>query len=255
MRSIIFQDWTTVHCTQPTVLSFTQPSEGWLDLSSFADATFWIDVSEVVLPSGDPPSVQLLLQTSPTLDETYFMPAAPPINNLIPTNSGLGGTVPIVLRTVRSASTAPLARFLRWQLNLLNNSGGTPSWGATFRIRMAPSAQSFFVPTQVPGCVLWLRSDLGITLDTSGNVEQWTDQTGDLSKTLSQSTPSYRPTYIASNAAYNGAPTLGFSSVETSAYMVAPSWTNAIAVKGFPRKTGPRGCCVRLAFLEPFLKS
>lgn len=35
-----------------------------------------------------------------------------------------------------------------------------------------------FSPTDIPGCVLWLRSDLGITKDGSNIVSSWADQSG-----------------------------------------------------------------------------
>jgi len=35
-----------------------------------------------------------------------------------------------------------------------------------------------WVPTDINGCVLWLRSDLGITMDESNRVGTWADQSG-----------------------------------------------------------------------------
>lgn len=35
-----------------------------------------------------------------------------------------------------------------------------------------------FVPTQLSGCVFWLRADMGITKDGSNKVSAWADQTG-----------------------------------------------------------------------------
>jgi hypothetical protein len=67
-----------------------------------------------------------------------------------------------------------------------------------------------FVPTQFPGCVLWLRADKGITIGTG--VSAWADQSG-AGLVAAQATGSQQPTYNASDAGYNGAPTLSFDSL------------------------------------------
>lgn len=133
--------------------SFTQSAEAWADVSSFADAVFWIDVAQLTGSAGA--VVQLVLQSSPTLDEAYFMAIAPPVT-LYVTGGG-----PIAVKTLRTPNMAPLARHVRWQLQVSGNSG---TWGATLRVRMSLMKQSLFVPTDVQGCALWLRGDLGVTL-------------------------------------------------------------------------------------------
>jgi hypothetical protein len=205
MQGFLLQPWTTVHCTAGTglVFTFTQDEEEWLDLSSYADAAFWVDVSDVVLPSGlsPTPQITLTLQTSPSRDEAYFQPIAGPII----LGSGSPSNKPILVKSVRGTSTVPMARWVRWQLSVPSNSSG--SWGLTLRIRAVPSKQSFFAPAQLPGCVLWLRADLGVTLDTvgTGNVQQWNDQgpTGDSNKNLMQAVAADRPLYKPSDPNYN----------------------------------------------------
>jgi hypothetical protein len=71
-------------------------------------------------------------------------------------------------------------------------------------------AASDFRPTQLAGCVLWLRGDLGITTDSNGNVSAWTDQSGN-SHSLSQGATGLRPSYNTADAGYNSQPTLGFN--------------------------------------------
>lgn len=53
-----------------------------------------------------------------------------------------------------------------------------------------------FQPTQLPGCVLWLRADLGVTT-VSGNVSAWADQSGQ-GNNYQQVTAIDRPAYSAS---------------------------------------------------------
>lgn len=217
MQGALLQQWTTVQ-TASSFGSFTQSVEDWLDVSSFADAAFWIDVSQVTASANA--TVQLVLQSSPTLDETYFFPVAPPVTLS-------AASTPILVKTVRAASTVPLARYLRWQLQVSTNN--TATWGATFRVRAGLSKQSFFVPTQVPGCVLWLRADMGITFanaPTNTLVSGWADQSGN-GNNASQSTSGSQPGYAT--GVMNGAPALTGNGtsywMQTSAFTLGASAT------------------------------
>jgi hypothetical protein len=195
MRTKTLQDWVTVQGNAgQDVLSITQEQGGWFDVSSFAAATFWIDVTQATNSSGSP--VTLSLQTSPTLDESYFTPAVPTVTLAM-------SPTPITVQTVRAPGLAPLARYLRWKVSSGTVlAGGT--WVATFRIRVAMSLESFFVPTDLSGCVLWLRGDLGITPNGSA-VSGWADQSGN-GNNASQSTGTAQPTY--KTGVMNGAPAL-----------------------------------------------
>jgi hypothetical protein len=59
-------------------------------------------------------------------------------------------------------------------------------------------------PTRIPGCVLWLRADLGVTL-VSGKVSAWADQSG-MGNHFTQATGADQMAYVA--PAYNGHPAL-----------------------------------------------
>lgn len=60
------------------------------------------------------------------------------------------------------------------------------------------------------GARLWLRADLGVTLN-GGNVEAWADQAlGDGSHDLSQGTAANRPLWVAADAAAKGRPYVDF---------------------------------------------
>jgi hypothetical protein len=226
MQGMILQPWTTVQSSFTTT-PLVQSVEDWLDLCDFADATFWVDVPQITGAT-----LLLTLQTSPTQDESYFFPVTTPLKISAPQ------TTPYVMKTVRGAaglgtsmiapSPAPLAKFVRWQLGYI--SGSTP-WSITFRIRVAPSRQSFFVPSQFTNCALWLRADLGVSLTSSNLVQHWTNQTGDSQKDLVQSSTSNQPGYSASTAGYNSQPTLTFTfNMINPMYMVSnsTSWTQSI---------------------------
>lgn len=66
-----------------------------------------------------------------------------------------------------------------------------------------PAVGGSFVPTDIGGCVLWLRSDLGVTKDESNLVSAWDDQTLNLND-FAQSIPEQQPTFA--NNILNGCP-------------------------------------------------
>lgn len=64
-----------------------------------------------------------------------------------------------------------------------------------------------FSPTDIDGAVLWLRADLGVTLDGSGNVSAWADQSGN-GNDVTQTSASSRPSYDDSVEALGGQPAI-----------------------------------------------
>lgn len=58
-------------------------------------------------------------------------------------------------------------------------------------------AAGSFVPTQVAGCTLWLRADMGITLNGS-NVSAWADQSGKANN-FAQGSAGNQPAFVASS--------------------------------------------------------
>ena len=120
---------------------------------------------------------------------------------LCPATKLVVSTTPLVTKSVRTPTTAPLSRLLRWKLSL---SGGSGAWSVTFRVRVVPGRSAFFVPPDISGCSLWLRADLGITLNGS-NASAWADQSGN-GNNASQNTTGAQPPYVA--GAMNGFPAL-----------------------------------------------
>ena len=173
MEPILLQPWVTAHATANTVQNFVQDALLWRDIGTATDATLWVNVSDVVQATGSAGAapVQLLIESSPSRDDSEFQPIVPPLS--LTTSSPQASS--IALRSVLMASTAPLARWVRWRLTTTGTSG---SWGATLRIRAVPSRQSYFSPLQIPGCAFWARSDAGITTNSSNQVTQWSDQSG-----------------------------------------------------------------------------
>lgn len=71
------------------------------------------------------------------------------------------------------------------------------------------SATPTFNPTQIAGCSLWLRADLGIT-QSSGSVSSWADQSGN-GRDATQAVANNQPTFTASGI--NSLPTVSFTPV------------------------------------------
>jgi hypothetical protein len=85
--------------------------------------------------------------------------------------------------------------------------GGT-SPSAHVQLVVAARSVAAFSPTDLANLVLWLRADLGITLN-SGNVSAWADQAGaDAAHDVSQGTAGNQPPWVASDSAANNRPSV-----------------------------------------------
>jgi hypothetical protein len=69
-----------------------------------------------------------------------------------------------------------------------------------------------FAPTSLSGCVLWLRADLGVTLNGS-TVSAWADQSG-TGNHASQGTAANQPTYSASSGPGGSRPGITFDGAD-----------------------------------------
>jgi hypothetical protein len=212
MDSYLLQPWATISLN-PSLSAFNQDADASLDLGPFSDGAFWIDASNVVAGGGSP---TLAIQTSPSLDEAYFTAISAPL-----VLSSLSSSTPVVIRP----TTTPLARYVRWQLN---SGGASSAWGATFRIRALVSKQSAFLPSSISGCTLWLRGDLGITLNGT-LVSAWADQSAS-GANATQGTSTLQPTFIAADSVYGGQATLLFNGSYISTPMTKPPWQTPTTV-------------------------
>jgi len=191
-----------------------QDQEDWLDLSGFGEIACWIDVMEVTPPGNtSTTSVQLVIESSPTVDEANFIQTTPTVNIGSALPFYTASTTPFVVRSMSNLGY-PLARYLRWRL--LPSTTGL--WDITFRIRVVASRSVMtFRPTQISGALLWLRGDLGITLN-GANVSSWADQSGS-GNTATQGTAADQPAYAP--IGINGVPAILGNG--TSTYLKTPS--------------------------------
>jgi hypothetical protein len=83
---------------------------------------------------------------------------------------------------------------------------------ATFLLHGLGRQRLGFVPTDLDGCILWLRSDLSVTV-SSGDVSSWGDRSGS-GHHATQSTAADQPAYLASGWS-NGLPTVDFDRANT----------------------------------------
>jgi hypothetical protein len=88
-----------------------------------------------------------------------------------------------------------------WSANSWANLG---SWRGYLGWDRTPS--DLFTPVDISGCILWLRSDLGVT-KVANIVSAWADQSGQ-GNNFTQGTDANKPTYTA--GAINGYPALVF---------------------------------------------
>jgi hypothetical protein len=121
MHGFILQDWTTIR-GGGSVTTVTQQETDWLDLSPYQDVVFWVDVKEV---TSNP---TLYLQTSPTLDDSFFQ------SMTTVTMAAAAAPTVVALLMLSASTTIPVARYVRWQI------AGTTTWDATFRIALAANS-------------------------------------------------------------------------------------------------------------------
>lgn len=228
-RSFELQPWVTIRANAsgpspwPPVLSVTQDEGGWIDLSRFADAAFWVEVADLTQPTGG--SVLLTIESSPSEDETLFKPVSQPVAVAPVTDPTTSGTIPLLVRTARTPTTVPLSRWTRWRISV--PPGATGPWDITFRIRGAGGRSSFILPNQLSGCLLWLRGDLGVTQNSDGTAAVWADQSGhgnDATQSNSSLAPYYSPNLVHP---INGQRTLYFDGNQ-------PKWMQLTSSLGSP---------------------
>lgn len=101
---------------------------------------------------------------------------------------------------------------------------------------------TLFSPLYLPGLRAWFRSDLGITLN-GAKVSAWADQSGN-GNHATQGTAAKQPTYNASDAAYNGLPSLSFLNASATVLVTGAVTTGqpaTVAIVGQATKISANG--------------
>ena len=130
MESHLLQDWTTIQGASSTT-AITQTARGYLDVAEYQDAALWLYVSSVNFPVGGG-TLALQYETAPSYDEMTFVPVVPPIQ----LTAAL--TAPLVKKVLQAYARVPLAKFLRWKLQVTGLA--TFDWDVTFRIWVCANA-------------------------------------------------------------------------------------------------------------------
>jgi len=78
---------------------------------------------------------------------------------------------------------------------------------ARVRVYVRQTPGNYVNPARLPGCRLWLRADLGLTLQAANAVSNWADQSGN-GNDASQAGPGQQPIWTPNQV--NGLPTINF---------------------------------------------
>ena len=124
MDVILLQNWTTLIAPSTGAVTVTQSEPSWLDLSSYRDAVAWLDVKHCSVAG-----INVSYQSSVTKEEGMFASMG-----LVTLAAGASTVVTPMLQEliVGTTSSAPLARWFRWSVNIPNASADV-----TFRLWLA----------------------------------------------------------------------------------------------------------------------
>lgn len=123
MHTFILQDWITIQGSGSGAgADVIQSKQDWLDLSSYQDVTFWLDVRDATAST-----VTLTFETSPTADESLFQP-------MVAGTLLAAAVTPTIVKAPMYSASVPIGRFLRWRLK------ATAAWDVTFRVLVAANS-------------------------------------------------------------------------------------------------------------------
>lgn len=135
MHGFVLQPWLTVKGTT-TLTTLTQSEAGYLDLAPFEDYVAWIEVDELTATGVTTPT--LWLETAPLKEEALFAPTGASQTSV---TLAIGVTTVKNILNAQVATQIPLARFLRWRIEM---TGASAIWSATFQVHVA--AHSLCLP-------------------------------------------------------------------------------------------------------------
>ena len=124
MDGFLLQDWTTIRLVGATASAY-QSEEDWFDVSAYSEIVFWTETSNILLGGGT--QVRIELETSPTKDESLFLPMTSLA--LVPS------AAPTITKILEGSAPVLPQAWIRWKLRAI---GSPPNeWGATFRVHAA----------------------------------------------------------------------------------------------------------------------
>jgi hypothetical protein len=102
--------------------------------------------------------------------------------------------------------------------------------GARLNRGRVPDKLPAFSPAALSSLVWWLRADLGVTT-AGGKVSAWVNQSGvsDANRNVAQGSAGNRPTYNATDAAYNNQSTISFNETNSEHLLGAGVWSPTYA--------------------------
>lgn len=105
------------------------------------------------------------------------------------------------------------------------------------RSRRAPVRRSSLPTPPISGLTLWLRADLGVTLN-GGAVSAWADQSGQ-GNNVAQATPAVQPTFVSSDTNLNNRASIRFNVANNSLDMTnSPTFAWVAVVTTHPGTGG-----------------
>lgn len=129
-HAVCMQDWITLTGDASAVI--VQDAGEWLELAEYQDVAIYLELANATNTNA----TTIDLQTSPTLDETFFSATPsggnPYIARFSVTSASAVGVQPLqFVRWAAASTTAPLGRYVRWKASFPALS---PPTTVTFRI-------------------------------------------------------------------------------------------------------------------------
>lgn len=138
MYSYVLQDWITVR-GDVSVSAITQAEHDVMGVAPFQDAVFWLEIRAVTNGGANAPAVNLAYETSPSKDESLFVPMVAAFDMMSVFSGSPPAANPQVTKVLLAQNPdCPLGRWLRWKITVPGTISQT--WDATFRILVCCNA-------------------------------------------------------------------------------------------------------------------
>jgi len=138
MNSFVLQDWITVR-GDISVSSIAQGENDVFGVAPFQDAVFWLEIRALTNGGANAPAVYLAYETSPSKDESLFVPMVAAFDMTSVFTGSPPAANPQVTKVLLSQNPdCPLGRWVRWRITVPGTISQT--WDATFRILVCCNA-------------------------------------------------------------------------------------------------------------------